>query len=79
MEAPMVRIIKVQAQWDPEAEVWTGFSTNVPGIVTEAPTIEALRERLKLLVPDFLDAAGERADDLRIDIEAFVTDVVGAA
>lgn len=33
---------KVEAFWDSEAEVWVATSEDVPGLVTEASTIEVL-------------------------------------
>jgi predicted RNase H-like HicB family nuclease len=34
----------VRADWDPEAGVWVATSESVPGLATEAATIEALSE-----------------------------------
>ena len=47
-----MRVVKFEVFRDDEAGVWWASSTTDPGITTEAETIEALRERLKLLVPD---------------------------
>jgi predicted RNase H-like HicB family nuclease len=46
----------VQADWDPEADVWVATSEDVPGLATEAPTIEALTEKLRNLIPELLEA-----------------------
>jgi predicted RNase H-like HicB family nuclease len=46
----------VQADWDPEAEVWVATSEDVPGLATEAETLEALTEKLRVIVPELLDA-----------------------
>ena len=70
-----MRIVKFEVFRDDEAGVWCASSTTDAGIVTEAETIEALRERLKLLVPDFL----ETDQQLRIEIDVHVTDVIQAA
>jgi predicted RNase H-like HicB family nuclease len=70
-----MRVVKFEVFRDDEAGVWWARSTTDHGIITEAETIEALRERLKLLVPDFL----ETDDELRIDLEVRVSDVVQAA
>lgn len=59
-----MRIVTFEVQRDDEAGVWYASSTSDIGIVTEAATIEDLRERLKLLVPDFL----ETDEELRIDL-----------
>ena len=75
----MARILSFDAQWDAEAGVWWAECTGPEGIVTEAATVEALRERLKLIVPDYLEAGGEAFDDLRIDLRVTVSDVIKAA
>jgi len=46
---------RIQADWDPEAKVWTATSENVPGLVVEAETVDALVDEAKLLVPDLLE------------------------
>ncbi|AMJ61648.1 hypothetical protein AXW83_16230 [Bosea sp. PAMC 26642] len=47
--------VKFEVRRDEEAGVWYAVATDDSGIVTEAETIEALHERLKQLVPDFLE------------------------
>ena len=49
-------IYHVHADWDPEAAVWVATSNDVPGLATEAATLEALTERLRILVPELLEA-----------------------
>lgn len=46
----------VQADWDPEAGVWVATSEDVPGLATEAETIEALTEKLRVMIPELLEA-----------------------
>ncbi len=70
-----MRVVKVEVFRDDEAGVWCASSSTDAGIITEAETIEALRERLKLLVPDILELDGP----LRIDIEVQISDIVEAA
>ncbi|SFD48476.1 protein of unknown function [Bosea sp. CRIB-10] len=70
-----MRIVTFDVRRDDDAGVWYASSTSDAGIVTEAETIEALRERLKLLVPDFL----ETEEELRLDLDIKVSDVVQAA
>jgi predicted RNase H-like HicB family nuclease len=48
----------VQADWDPEANVWVATSGDVPGFVTEAETIEELTARLRTMIPELLEANG---------------------
>ena len=42
----------VTATWDDEAKVWVAESNDVPGLVTEAPTPEALQDKIRVLVPE---------------------------
>lgn len=51
-------LFHVQADWDAEAEVWVATSEDVPGLATEAPTVEALAEKLRVLIPELLEANG---------------------
>ncbi len=52
----------VWAKWDDEAQAWYTAETSIRGLVTEAETLERLRERLLLIIPDFLeDQMPERA------------------
>jgi predicted RNase H-like HicB family nuclease len=48
----------VQADWDADANVWVATSEDVPGLATEAATIEELAARLRTLIPELLEANG---------------------
>jgi predicted RNase H-like HicB family nuclease len=48
----------VHADWDPEANVWVATSDDVPGLATEAETIEGLATRLRTMIPELLEANG---------------------
>jgi hypothetical protein len=48
--------ITVQVEFDKEAKVYVASSADVPGLATEAPTLELLREKLQTLIPDLLAA-----------------------
>lgn len=45
----------VHAEWDAEARVWVATSDDVPGLVTEADTVEALEAKLRVMIPELLD------------------------
>ncbi len=75
----MAHIVRLEAQWDDEAGVWWAQSIGPERIVTEAATVEALRDRLKLIVPDILDASGQPAEEIRIELAFTVSDVIQAA
>jgi len=48
----------VNAEWDEEARVWVASSEDVPGLATGADTLEGLIEKLKVVVPELLEANG---------------------
>ncbi len=48
-------IYRVRAEWDGEASVWVASSDDVPGLATEADTLEALVDKLRVMVPEMLE------------------------
>lgn len=46
----------VRAEWDEEARVWVATSDDVAGLATEGETLEGLIEKLKVIIPDLLEA-----------------------
>lgn len=48
----------VQIDWDADAGVWVATSDDVPGLATEAESIERLSERLRTIIPELLEANG---------------------
>lgn len=59
----------VRAIWDDEARVWVATSDDVPGLATEADDMDALVEKLKVLIPELLEANGiEHAADVPFEI-----------
>lgn len=52
----------IRAEWDSEAGVWVATSDDVPGLATEAETLEALSTKLQSMVPELLEANGYVGD-----------------
>ncbi|MNL30849.1 hypothetical protein D3C87_1526090 [compost metagenome] len=48
----------VTAQWDAEAGVWVATSDDIPGLVTEAPSLDALYAHVLDVAPELLDENG---------------------
>jgi len=48
----------VRAEWDHEALVWVATSDDVPGLATESDTLERLVQKLKIVIPELLEANG---------------------
>jgi predicted RNase H-like HicB family nuclease len=59
-----MREFKVTAFWDQEASVWVAESEDVPGLVTEADTVEQLIAKLRVMVPELLEANGVLGSDV---------------
>jgi Domain of unknown function (DUF1902) len=47
-------VYQINAFWDEDAAVWVATSEDVPGLATEADTIEALSQKLRTMVPEML-------------------------
>lgn len=47
-------IYQINAFWDAESDVWVATSHDVPGLATEADTIESLSQKLRDMVPELL-------------------------
>lgn len=48
--------IKIKAEWDDEASVWIATSQDMDGLAIEADTIDTLIERLKIVIPELMEA-----------------------
>ena len=46
--------ITVQMTWDTEACVWVAESEDVPGLVLESGSLDALIERVRFALPELL-------------------------
>lgn len=53
----------VIAQWDNEAGVWVATSDDIPGLVTEAKSLDALLERVLAVAPELLDDNAHLLDE----------------
>lgn len=51
----MPKRLVVTAQWDAEAKCWTATSEDIPGLVTEAATLDDLVERVLAVTPELLE------------------------
>ena len=51
----MQKVLFIRAEWDDNARVWVATSDDVPGLATEADTMELLAQKLERLVPELLE------------------------
>jgi predicted RNase H-like HicB family nuclease len=58
----------VYATYDSESGVWVAESPDVPGLVTESDTLDTLLAKLRVLVPELLEANGVQAEDVPIHL-----------
>ena len=53
----------VTAQWDDEAKVWVATSDDILGLITEAPSLDELLDRVLAVAPELLDDNAHLVDD----------------
>jgi len=75
----MRRYAVVRVAWDQEAGVWYVQESDIPGLVTEAPTLEDLRRKVPGLVQDLIGDEADRPDEIEIDFIAYAHDRVSFA
>ncbi len=49
---------RVKMLWDAEANVWVATSEDVPGLVLESGSFDALLERIKYAIPELIELNG---------------------
>ncbi len=75
----MRRYAIVRAAWDDDAKVWYVEQSDVPGLATEAATLEGLKQRVREIIPDLLDGEAEVPDELDIEFIAYSHEKVKTA
>ncbi len=53
----------VRAEWDNETRVWVASSDDVPGLATEEEPLEGLIQKLKVIIPELMEANGTAANE----------------
>lgn len=46
---------RFDVEWDHDAQVWWVAESDVPGLCTEAETLDSLTERLMVLIPELVE------------------------
>lgn len=49
---------RINANWDGDAAIWIATSQDIPGLVLESGSLDALIERVKNAVPELLELQG---------------------
>ena len=60
----------IKLTWDQEACVWIAESEDVPGLVLESGSFDALVERVRFAVPELLELNGTAPAPLQLRIAA---------
>ncbi len=68
----------VLATWDEEASVWVASSNDVPGLVLESGSLDALMERVKAAIPELLAINGTVPDVIPVFFKSERHDMVHA-
>jgi predicted RNase H-like HicB family nuclease len=61
--------IHVDATWDADAGVWVATCDDIPGLATEADTIEALSDKVSVMIPELIEANALTFDQAEIAME----------
>ena len=56
--------------WDNEANVWIATSDDIPGLVLESGSFDALLERTRFAVPELLEMNSSRPEPLLLTFRA---------
>ncbi len=64
--------LKIHAIRDSEAGVWYVDESDVPGLATEAETLEALAVKLKVMIPELLELNGIPSADSDVPLELLI-------
>ena len=79
----MEKTFVIDVQWDAEADVYVATSEDVPGLATEAGSLDALIERVKAVVPELLRdngiISGDAAHDLSLSFMARRSETIRTA
>ena len=51
-------LIIVRALWDEDAKVWVASSTDIPGLATEARTLEQLGRKILVMIEELIELNG---------------------
>ena len=60
----------IKLSWDREATVWIATSEDIPGMVLESGSLDALMERVRFAVPDLLALNGYGGQTLSLCLRA---------
>lgn len=57
---------RINMLWDNEAGVWVATSDDIPGLVLESGSFDALLERVRFAVPELLELNSNRHTEMML-------------
>ncbi len=57
---------KIKLTWDEDAAVWIATSSDVPGLVLESGSFDALLEKVRFAVPELLEMNQKKSSVYRL-------------
>ena len=69
---------RINMLWDQEAQVWIATSEDVPGLVLENESFDALIEKVRSAVPELVRLNGGAPSEYRLQYSAVRSDLVPA-
>ncbi len=69
---------RINMNWDEEAKVWIATSDDVPGLVLESGSFDALVERVKIAIPEMMELNGGRNESYHLTYTAHREDRIVA-
>lgn len=66
--SPPLHLVLIRALWDADAGVWVATSEDIPGLATEAETLEDLRDKVVAMIPELFEANGITLDVAEIPV-----------
>ena len=70
---------KIHTFFDDEAKVWVAESDDVPGLVTEAGSIDELIAKLRILIPELLQENGRHPKDVAYHLTGDFHEIIRAS
>lgn len=59
----MIHVIRIEVQFDDEARVWFVNESSLPGLSTEADSLDHLKAKLPGMIADLIECNGLEIDD----------------
>lgn len=67
-----VKVLRIHADWDADAGVWSVTSEDVPGLATWAKDPVELEAKLRVMIPELLELNGSPDCDDDIPLELLI-------